>query len=172
MATKQLTTIQANKSVPIVNTKRELIAVREAYPEFRNCPEAERSNRLYVDIQYAAVMDGQDIPKESLVVIAKEVGAAMAGTRAAGLTYPEIHTAIRNGAAGLYGDWYRLNVRTVLSWLDSFIEENENTYREIQRMKDKERIANSGDFYLEKVRHNMERVIRERAEQMAKENRV
>lgn len=172
MGTQQLTTTQARDLVPIINTKRGLIAIRETYPEFRRCPEADRNNRLYVDIQYAAAMDGQDIPKESLVIMAKEVGLTIEGTPAACLTYPEIHTAIRNGAAGQYGDWYRLNVRTVVSWLNAFIEDNKNTYREIQRMKDKERIANSGDFYLEKVRHNMERVIRERAEQMAKENRV
>lgn len=151
-------------SLPLIYTKRGLIEARENFPEFRHCPEADRSNRLYVDIQYAAVMDNQDIPKESLVIIAKEVGQAMIGTPAAGLTYPEIHTAIRNGAAGHYGDWYRINVRTILSWLDAFIEENKNTYREIQRMKDKERWGQMGDFYLEKVRYH--------AAQMAKRNKI
>lgn len=150
--------------MPLICTKRGLIEARERYPEFRHCPEAERSNRLYLDIQYAAVMDNQDIPRESLVVIAKEVGLAITGTPAAGLTYPEIHTAIRNGAAGHYGDWYRLNVRTVISWLDAFIEENKATYRELARERDRERLSNMGEFYLEKVRWH--------AEQMAKNNKV
>ena len=158
----RLTTRQ--ESLPLIYTKRGLIEARENYPEFRYCPEAERSNRLYVEIQYAAVMDNQDIPKESLVVIAKEVAQAMIGTPASGLTYPEIHTAIRNGAAGHYGDWYRINVRTVLSWLDSFIEDNKATYRELARQRDNERRSQMGEFYLEKVRRQ--------AEEMAKKNKI
>ena len=166
METHLTTTRQ--ETMPLIYTKRSLIAAREAYPEFRHCAEAERSNRLYVEIQYAAVMDNQDLPKESLVVIAKEVGLAMIGTPAAGLTYPEIHTAIRNGAAGHYGDWYRINVRTILSWLDAFIEENKATYRELARQKDKERLSNMGEFYLEKVRYNMEQVRKQREEEAKK----
>lgn len=149
------------QELPLIYTKRGLIEARENYPEFRHCPEGDRANRLYVDIQYAAVMDNQDIPKESLVVIAKEVAQAMIGTPAAGLTYPEIHTAIRNGAAGHYGDWYRINVRTVLSWLDGFIEENKSIYREIQKMKDKERWAQEGELYLEHVRQYQEEWIKQ-----------
>lgn len=158
METHLTTTRQ--EAIPIIYTKRALIEARENYPEFRYCPEADRANRLYVDIQYAAVMDNQDIPKESLVVIAKEVAQAMIGTPAAGLTYPEIHTAIRKGAAGQYGDWYRINVRTVLSWLDGFIEENKSIYREIQRMKDKERWAHEGELYLEHVRQYQEQILK------------
>ena len=150
--------------IPTVNTKKGLMAVREAWPEFRNCNGAERSNRLYLEIQYAAMMDGQDIPKESLVIMAREVGVAMMDGPASGLTYPEIRTAIRRGAAGEYGDWYRLNVRTVMAWLNSFIEDNKATYREIQRMRDRERVASMGEWYLEKVRAHAEEMLRRRGD--------
>lgn len=151
-------------AIPVINTKKGLALVRGSWPEFRDCPEAERSNRLYMEIQYAAMMDGQDIPRESLVVMAREVGASMMCGPASGLTYPEIRTAIRKGAAGEYGEWYRLNVRTVISWLNSFIEDNKATYRELAALRDKERLSGMGEFYLEKVRWH--------AEQMAKKNKV
>ena len=151
-------------AIPVINTKKGLTLVRGSWPEFRDCPEAERSNRLYMEIQYAAMMDGQDIPRESLVVMAREVGASMMCGPASGLTYPEIRTAIRKGAAGEYGEWYRLNVRTVMSWLNSFIEDNKATYRELAALRDRERLSGMGEFYLEKVRYH--------AEQMAKKNKV
>jgi len=157
-----LTTRQDN--ISLVVTKSDLMYVRNVYPEFRFCPEGERSNRLFLEIQYAAVMDGQDMTDKTLAIMAKEVGNAMMQGAACGLTYPEIRTAIRNGAAGQYGEWFRLNVRTILSWMDAFIEDNKATYREIQRKLEQDRQASMGEFYLEKVRHH--------AELMAKRNKI
>lgn len=153
-------TASSKADYPTIYTKQGLIEARNNYPEFRFCGESERQNRLYMELQYAAAMDGQDIPKESLIVITKEVAAMMMQGASCGLTYPEIRTAVRRGASGQYGDWYRINVRTVLGWLDAFIEENKATYRELEKQRDKDRILQAGDFYLEKVRRHAEEIAK------------
>lgn len=151
----------------VINTDRDLAIVRadrKTHPHYCDIPQNVRKGYLFKVIAYCNYIARQ--PKDETLwhFDVAEIDAQLsADPMKSHLTMAEISNAFRRGTLGRYGDFFRLDARTFLSFIDGFLSENTHAYLNMKKKK-----SEGASLYLERVLEDKARVLAERMKEETK----
>lgn len=105
---------------------------RALFPHYCDFDARTRKNWLYAQFKAAYLLQHQVFNPDLATADVVEADRLLLAGQFKDLTLPEIEEAIRNGCAGLYGEYFGMTTRSLLFFLEGYVADHRQVYLEAQ----------------------------------------